>query len=488
MLKNLAIISFLQGNLSQFLPNLLSIFNNLNPSFNFHLFIFSDNKNLLISENPNIHLIYIQNYFQPHNSFFQTKFIIDNKLILSSFDFLFVLPPNLLSYDFLNSFHFVNSLIYFKKNKKNDLMTGGNKLLFFDIIEYIDNKIDELRINENYNIDYEKYLLEYYLKNYDKMISMDMIESIQYEIESFNLKPKSLIIKTCGGFGNLLFQILCGLALSIKFNRIPYITYIENYKNIQNPTIAYRSSPLRYYLFDKILKVPFNPNEQHINQFNENQFSYNENINEYFENNSDKDILYLNGYYQSTLYFREYFNEIKNKYFDFRIKKETNKFKRIIKMGREHRKFVSLHIRGTDYIKHSHFHLNLSKNYYLNILYNHLKINEDPSKYIFIIFTDDKEYVKKLNLFENNNNIEYYYIDDIFLDQKYKNMEEFELFLMSEMDIIICANSSYSLMASYFSNAETIFIPNKWFVPDKPFVNIPEFTLPNKNYLIMDQI
>ena len=58
-----------------------------------------------------------------------------------------------------------------------------------------------------------------------------------------------------------------------------------------------------------------------------------------------------------------------------------------------------------------------------------------------------------------------------YIPKKYnymKNHPELSLFILSCFDYIVCANSTFSLWGSYFSNAEKIVIPKKWFGDDGP--------------------
>ena len=59
------------------------------------------------------------------------------------------------------------------------------------------------------------------------------------------------------------------------------------------------------------------------------------------------------------------------------------------------------------------------------------------------------------------------------------------MFIMSLCDIIICATSTFSLWASYFSNSKEIYIPKKWFGKKGPKdFTTEEFKL-NDNYIII---
>ena len=72
------------------------------------------------------------------------------------------------------------------------------------------------------------------------------------------------------------------------------------------------------------------------------------------------------------------------------------------------------------------------------------------------------------------------------IDEKYKYLiknPELSFFIMSLFDIIICANSTFSLWASYFSDAKKIFIPKEWFGPKGPQDFTTEEFILNEKYI-----
>jgi hypothetical protein len=142
---------------------------------------------------------------------------------------------------------------------------------------------------------------------------------------------------------------------------------------------------------------------------------------------------------------------------------------------------IAVHFRYTDYLE-DNYHYNLPEEYYLNIL------NEIYGEYLdqdveikILIFTDD------INIFkENNSNIiniynNILYVNDIIDRQN----DETDMFLISLCDYIICANSTFSLWGSYFSDNKTkVYLPDKWFKEDGPKYDITEFVLDSERYFI----
>jgi hypothetical protein len=131
--------------------------------------------------------------------------------------------------------------------------------------------------------------------------------------------------------------------------------------------------------------------------------------------------------------------------------------------------FVSIHVRRTDYLALSDIHLNLGISYYEEAISNFSK-----EKSIFLIFSDDVEYIQTEPLFQN-------------LVNKYiitNQDDEYCFWLMSACDHHIIANSSYSWWASYInSNPNKLVVcPSKWFGPNGPVYKIRDIIPDTNNY------
>jgi hypothetical protein len=132
-------------------------------------------------------------------------------------------------------------------------------------------------------------------------------------------------------------------------------------------------------------------------------------------------------------------------------------------------KFVSIHVRRTDYLALSDIHLNLGTTYYEEAISNFSK-----EKSIFLIFSDDVEFIQREPLFQNL--VNKYIITD--------HDDEYCFWLMAACDHNIIANSSYSWWASYInSNPNKLVIsPSKWFGPKGPVYKIRDIIPETKNY------
>ena len=275
---------------------------------------------------------------------------------------------------------------------------------------------------------------------------------------------KIILVNTVGGLGNLLFQLFYAYNIAFRFNL--------NVAIGTNKVDELRETPFYYYLFDNILRVDTsNIDDFYIVKEDKKHFE------DLMLNIPMNTNIYLTGYFQSSYYFDDNFDRIKE-HFNLEIQEIAKKIFK--KFNINNKKLISFHVRGSDYINND-YHLLLDESYYINCL-KEIDLNDS---YV-ILFTDDIKYASKFNNYIDINIID---IIDSYIEDKYKylrNNPELSFFLMSLCDNIICANSTYSLWASYFSNAKKIFLPNKWFGNSGPNdFNINELIL-NNNFKIID--
>lgn len=281
-------------------------------------------------------------------------------------------------------------------------------------------------------------------------------------------KKNRIVINVMGGLGNILFQIFFGYTIALRYNL--EVSVIVDQKKV-DPN---RTSIYNYFLFDNILRIKYDGPK-------DDEYVIKEECSHYTDILSDipmKKNVYLYGFFQSGKYFVDYFDRIKS-FMNFEIKDIASN---IIKRYKNsiNKNIIGLHIRGTDYIKLKNYHYN-NVEYYEKVLAQIEKSNST-----IVLFTDDYEYAK--NNFKNKYEI---YINDIideYLEKEHdylKNSPELSMFLLSECDKLICANSTFSLWASYFSNSPEIYLPRQWFGVDGPKDFISEDLKLNDNYIII---
>lgn len=236
-----------------------------------------------------------------------------------------------------------------------------------------------------------------------------------------------------GGLGNRMFQIASCFGISKKQNK--------NFSISTSHIIQNAHSNINY--FESIFKkVPIDKSVKYTYFFEEP----NDCFGKYLDNipNKDENIL-LSGFFQSEKYFENYKEDIYNLFeIDNLIKLYiTNKYKNL-----ENSYF--LHIRRGDYLDINNKHHYIFLDYYyencLNLLEKNCKI---------IVFSDDIEYCKNMQLFKNRN------IDFITNENEINS-----LYLMSLCKLGgICSNSTFSWWGAYLNNNPNKFVtfPDKWF-------------------------
>ena len=259
-----------------------------------------------------------------------------------------------------------------------------------------------------------------------------------------------------GGMGNLLFIVATCYALSTKYN-----SSLIFYSKMR--TDSKRKNIIKYNMFKKF-KLDSNTIRNYNITYRENNFFY-ETI--HLESRINNCIY---GYFQSYKYFEscktEFIKMLHNPY-SKTIESVIHKYKNNNNMTP-----ISIHVRRTDYLSLSHIHLNLDMKYYLDAI-SHFSTENS----IFIIFSDDVEFIQNEPLFKNLPH-------KIIIDNP---DDEYCFWLMSACTHNIIANSSYSWWASYVnSNPDKLVIaPESWFGPSGPQHKIRDIIPDTHNYKLV---
>jgi hypothetical protein len=246
-----------------------------------------------------------------------------------------------------------------------------------------------------------------------------------------------IIIQPMGGLGNILFILFNGYALS-KDNNMKLLVnseYMDKRKNITDYKMcnSFRLVNRKFMSILKNVQTYKEPNH-YYNKININSVSVN----------------YIWGYFQSYKYFEKYIPELKELLFN-NMKNEVEELIIKNKEMKKDKTTIMIHIRRGDYVQLNDIHPTQTQDYYKKTL-------EDIEKKInnikLVIFSDDIQFVKKWNIFDN--------YDKYFVSEE---DPEKTLIMMSLCDNFIIANSSLSLMAYYLrENKEAIcYAPQKWF-------------------------
>lgn len=268
-----------------------------------------------------------------------------------------------------------------------------------------------------------------------------------------------IIVKLMGGLGNQMFQYAAGKALACAKNQSLFLD-ISNYNELQedisprsfklncfnvNAEIIDKKEILRYTKKNNLLNRLINKFKPYYRKkiFIHPEFQFDPNF-----YNTINDV-YLNGYWQSYLYF-EKINETILKEFSLKEQYLGGIVPTLAIINNS--ESVSVHIRRGDYItsKVAAEVLGcLPYSYYDNAFQLIEKGIKDPH---YFIFSDDIEWVK-LNMKIRNSTV----IDT--------NNELYDLILMSHCKHNVIANSSFSWWAAWLNrNTNKIVIaPKKWF-------------------------
>jgi hypothetical protein len=252
---------------------------------------------------------------------------------------------------------------------------------------------------------------------------------------------EEVTIKLAGGLGNYMFQIACAHAYALKNNKKPIFT-IDDSIVIHKHLNAYKENILSNVVFLN------NKDTKGFNIFNENGFHYNEIPN--IEGN-----VYLNGYFQSEKYFKEYEKEIRDLFsypkelpLDYEDSENSLSYK--YKILNTFNNTCSIHVRRGDYLNSPNHHPTQNMNYYMKA------IRQMPKDTVFFIFSDDIAWCKA-NFPD--------------LPEKFKfvegNTDYEDLRIMTCCKHNIICNSTFSWWAAWLNKNpdKKVIIPATWFGP-----------------------
>lgn len=188
-----------------------------------------------------------------------------------------------------------------------------------------------------------------------------------------------------------------------------------------------------------------------LNLYSEPHFEFDENIFKIKPNT------YIEGFFQSELYFKDIENELRND-FQFKNQPDNENQKLIEKINT--RNSVSLHIRRGDYVqkkRYQNLYASCSLDYYRRGIEYITQYHSNP---ILLIFSDDIEWVKE--------NLKLPY-ESIYVTHNTGNKSYEDMRLMSFCKHNIIANSSFSWWGAWLNNnkEKIVIAPEKWFNDEK---------------------
>lgn len=269
---------------------------------------------------------------------------------------------------------------------------------------------------------------------------------------------KTIIVRIIGGLGNQMFQYAFYKMLEEKFSNVKCdIQGYDNYKlhtgfslpkyfdvklNFASPSeINQVTNIYKKDILSKVIRKVFGNKSTHINEFDYNENSL------YTENS-----LYLDGYWQSNLYFG--MEENLRQDFMFKDLGNNDQVLKDIQSSNS----VSLHVRRGDYVGNS-VYMQLGEEYYLKAM---RKIAAEIENPVFFVFSDDMNWTEK-ELLEN-----YKSEFSIVFPRSENGSEIDDLRKMTFCKHNIMANSSFSWWGAWLNSNENkiVIYPAKWFTND----------------------
>jgi hypothetical protein len=269
---------------------------------------------------------------------------------------------------------------------------------------------------------------------------------------------KSTEVRLFGGMGNQLFQLMAGILaseirnsnltldtrwLKIGFEHSNSNIFAFNWKNIPNYSVKegsmHKTEKLLSHLFNSLSVRDLIPAKcmryRSDKQFFESTDWYN------------ASRINLIGYFQDIRIFK-LLNEKYN--FTFELEHISQEYKKqLVKLDGN---FISIHIRGGDYITSNNYHLILQSDYYQKaIRLVRLRHHDLP----IVVFTDDEKHSSTVLRGIDTK------IDQIF-SNSLSPVESMKL--MSKAKVIITANSTFSLWSGLIAkNCELTITPRIWY-------------------------
>ena len=262
-------------------------------------------------------------------------------------------------------------------------------------------------------------------------------------------------VKLSGGLGNQMFQFATAFAIAKKndvrlsldlsyinqrrlFNGFELEKVFDIYSkvNFLNKAQSFKSINFKEFL-NKIDITFYNFKEPH--------FHYAPNILDIPKHS------FLDGYWQSELYFKNYAKEIKE---IFSFSDKLNEQNHLIANDINKNNSISIHIRRGDFLlKQNNNHCINLKKYYLKAINESSKFFKNPK---YFIFTDDPSWVTKNFVLSHSY---------LVVDANHGNKSFFDMYLMSLCKSNIIANSSFSWWSAWLNNNidKVIYAPKNWF-------------------------
>jgi len=254
----------------------------------------------------------------------------------------------------------------------------------------------------------------------------------------------SVTVDLMGGLGNQLFQIAAAYAYAKIHEFELYLPSTWNYPEDRPPVWKGYLDSDKWKLIDGDKSAWFTLNER---GFSYSPITY-----------PPYNLVKLSGYFQSSLYFKDYKDELRILFQPQpQLKKQVTDL--LVDIGIRAPGWVAAHVRRGDYVKAADYHLVCTKEYYKGA---RAELGSRIGKRVVCWITDDTSWVYA-NLYEEG-------------DKVICNKDPLIDFTMLQtFQHMILSNSSFSWWSVYLSYANftesterLICSPNRWFGPAGP--------------------
>jgi hypothetical protein len=272
--------------------------------------------------------------------------------------------------------------------------------------------------------------------------------------QNINDNRKKLYVKLHGGLGNQLFQIASGYGIARKHDRILILVNDNNMETFKH------NSYLNVYIENifkdnNFLIINEDKLDKSIITYSEigdtvNCFTYNDKIIEKsIVNNVEQDI-FLYGYFQNEKYFKDYKHDIIKFFKNEKIISEMSK--KYVHLN--HSFFI--HVRRGDYVDNNLYQIYHAKYFWHAYLHIYKNIFNKVVKPHFYILSDDIEFCKNFEIFNN------FGMRRTFIENE-SALNTFYIMSLCSLGGI-CSNSSFSWWASYLNENpnKIVIFPDKW--------------------------
>lgn len=293
------------------------------------------------------------------------------------------------------------------------------------------------------------------IDNYDKItayLAYPMLCDQNRNIPSTVQGSQQTIRKFCssyctveyqGGLGNQIFQIMTLLAYSIKTGKTPIFQYLDKCPcNKRNTYWNSFFSDIKYMCIDDLDKIMLEKTRVQEPGFDQ-----------YFDIPNINGNVSLFGYFQSYKFFNDNKHEIYQMIgLNCMIETVKSKYSSLLGVSND-TKLVSVHFRLGDY-KTNPFHPIQTFDYYDTSLKS---IMEDGQKYRILYFCEEED-----NERVNTDYISRFECKDKFVKVPDTITDVEQMLIMSQCDLAVIANSSFSWWGAYLGKPKKVRYPTVW--------------------------